>query len=235
MRGFIFTLLWLGTTAHGAGLKATLTQRTIIQDKSVQLTIQCDDYELATVDPERTPTGMEFAFRGREVRRASDNGVELVSTIFTYLVTLKKPGRHVVPAFMAKLPNGDILRSDPLTVVVLDRDGTAITNPQQRGFIKVQIGSPKIYLGEAFPITMELYVEGFLPGDLPVPQLSTPGFRFTRKRPEFFHTVRLENGRRYDVFVFKTGAVSTKPGKRNIVFEVDVSVRDSNNQFGDRK
>ena len=235
MRGFIFILLFLGTTAHGAGLTATLKPGVIKQGDSAVLTLRCEGYELATVDPERTPAGMGFAFRGRDVRRATVGGVDKVSVTFTYLVTPAKPGRHVVPAFTATLPNGDRLRSEPLTLTMLDRDGGTASGQQHAAFIKMQITRQKIFLGEAFPVTMELYVERLLPSDLPVPQLTTPGFRFTRKRPQFFQTMRLENSKRYFVFLFKTGAVATKVGKRNIVFETDVTVRDSDNFFGKRK
>jgi hypothetical protein len=114
--------------------------------------------------------------------------------------------------------------------------GAGLAATQERtSFIKVQIDQHKIFLGQAFPVTMELYVQRLLPSDLPVPQLTTPGFRFTRKRPQFFQTIRMENSTRYIVFVFKTGAVATKVGKHNIVFETDVTVRDSDDFFGKRK
>jgi hypothetical protein len=235
MRGLIFILFFLGAATYGAGLTATLKPGVIKQGNSAELTVRCEGYELATVDPERTPAGMGFSFRGRAVRRTTVGGVDTVSVTFTYLVTPAKAGRHVVPAFTATLPNGDLLRSEPLALTVVDRDGGTVIGQKRTGFIKMQIGPSKIFLGEAFPVTMELYVERLLPSDLPVPQLTTPGFRFTRKRPEFFHTQRLENGTRYNVFVFKTGAVATKVGKRNIVFETDVTVRDSDDFFGKRK
>jgi len=235
MRGYILILICLGTTIHGATLTATLNPGTIKQGDSAILTVRCEGYELATVDPERTPSGMGFSFRGREKQFTSLDGMDKVSVTFTYLVTTSKPGGYVIPAFTAKLPNGDLLRSEPLTFTVLDRDGDAVAGRQPNGFINVQIDESKVFLGQSFSVTMELFVLRLLPSDLPVPQLTTPGFRFTRKRPEFFRTLRLENGRRYDVFVFKTGAVATKVGKRNIVFETAVTVRDSNNLFGKRK
>ena len=235
MRGYILILLCLGTTVHAATLTATLKPGTIKQGDSAVLTVRCEGYELATVDPERTPSGMGFSFRGREKQLTSLDGADKVSVTFTYLVTTSKSGGYVVPAFTAKLPNGDLLRSEPLTFMVLDRDGDAVAGRQPNGFIKVQIDQSKVFLGQSFSVTMELFVLRLLPSDLPVPQLTTPGFRFTRKRPEFFRTLRLENGTRYDVFVFKTGAVATKVGKRNIVFETAVTVRDSNNLFGKRK
>ena len=235
MRGYILILLCLGTTLHGATLTATLNPGTIKQGDSAILTVRCEGYELTTVDPERTPSGMGFSFRGREKQFTSLDGTDKVSVTFTYLVTTSKPGGYIVPAFTAKLPNGDLLRSEPLSFTVLDRDGEAVAGRQPNGFIKVQIEESKVFLGQSFSVTMELFVLRLLPSDLPVPQLTTPGFRFTRKRPEFFRTLRLENGRRYDVFVFKTGAVATKVGKRNIVFETAVTVRDSNNLFGKRK
>jgi len=155
MRGFLFILLCLGAAAHGAGLTATLKPRTLIQGKSAQLTIRCEGYELATIDPERTPPGMGFAFRGRDVHRATVNGTDAVAVTFTYLVTITKPGRHVLPSFTAKLPNGDLLRSEPLTFTVLDRDGGTPLTGQQTGFIKVQIDQQKLFLGGAFSVTMK--------------------------------------------------------------------------------
>ena len=236
MRGLLLILICIGTATHGAGLMATLQPGVIHLGESALLTVRCEGYELATLDPERTPAGMGFSFRGREMERASNGANEKISVSFTYRISTTKPGRHVVPSFRAKLPNGEVLRSEPLALTVLDRDGVVpVANQESTGFIKVQILQSKIYLGQAFPVTMELYVKRLLPSDLPVPQLATPGFRFTRKRPDFYQTVRLENGTRYIVFVFKTGAVATKTGTRNIVFETDVTVRDSDDFFGKRK
>ncbi len=236
MRGLILFLLCLGNAAHAAVLTSTLKPGAIQQTGSAVLTVRCDGYELATVHPERTPAGMGFSFRGREVKRSTLNGSDKLTVTFTYLVTTSKAGRHIVPAFTGKLPNGTMLRSEPLALTVLDRDGSSsVANQNSAAFIKVQLDRSQVYLGQAFPVTMELFVERLLPGDLPVPQLTTPGFRFTRKRPEFSHTLRLENGSRYHVFLFKTGAVATKVGRRNIVFEIDVTVRDSDDFFGKRK
>ena len=64
MRGYILILICLGTTIHGATLTATLNPGTIKQGDSAILTVRCEGYELATVDPERTPSGMGFSFRG---------------------------------------------------------------------------------------------------------------------------------------------------------------------------
>ncbi|MBC8325882.1 MAG: BatD family protein [Verrucomicrobia subdivision 3 bacterium] len=236
MRGLFLILVCLGNAASAAVLTSTLNPGAIQQTGSAVLTVRCDGYELATVHPERTPAGMGFSFRGREVNRSTLNGSDKLSVTFTYLVTTSKAGRHIVPAFTAKLPNGTMLRSEPLALTVLDRDGSSsVANQNRAAFIKVQLDRSQVYLGQAFPVTMELFVERLLPGDLPVPQLTTPGFRFTRKRPEFSHTLRLENGSRYHVFLFKTGAVATKVGRRNMVFEIDVTVRDSDDFFGKRK
>ncbi|MBT6449610.1 MAG: hypothetical protein HOK62_02675, partial [Verrucomicrobiales bacterium] len=175
MRGYILILLCLGTTVHAATLTATLKPGTIKQGDSAILTVRCEGYELATVDPERTPSGMGFSFRGREKQLTSLDGADKVSVTFTYLVTTSKPGGYVVPAFTAKLPNGDLLRSEPLTFTVLDRDEDAVSGRQPNGFIKVQIDESKVFLGQSFSVTMELFVLRLLPSDLPVPQLTTPG------------------------------------------------------------
>jgi len=68
MRGYIFILLCLGTTVHAATLTATLKPGTIKQGDSAILTVRCEGYELATVDPERTPSGMGFSFRVKALR-----------------------------------------------------------------------------------------------------------------------------------------------------------------------
>ena len=61
-----------------------------------------------------------------------------------------------------------------------------------------------------------------------MPQLVTDSIRFTRIRPEYRQaSARSLNGVLYqNVFLFETGAVAMKPGKLNLIFELDVIVMD---------
>ena len=152
------------------------------------------------------------------------------STTFTYQVTPRVAGRFAVPAFKAMVGNREI-RSDAIILTVLDADGNntpkniAKTPP---ALLRVHTTATKVYAGQVFPVSMELLAQGLRQSHLPVPQLVTEGIRFTRIRPEYRQaSARSLNGILYqNVFLFETGAVAMKPGKLNLIFELDVIVMD---------
>ncbi len=95
----------------------------------------------------------------------------------------------------------------------------------------------KVYVGEVFPISMELLSDSLRLNYLPDPQLCTEGIRFTGRR----YKLRIGsgvslNGHYYsNVLIFDTGAIAMKPGKLNVLFELQVTVWDHRADINGRK
>lgn len=228
----------LPAVVSAATLTATLKPSTVNLGKPAQLTIRCEGAQPPTVTPASTPRHLALTFKSEQRDTVTRNGRRIQSAEFTYEVLPKISGRFAVPAFKA-LVNGVELRSEPLVLTVLDRDGNAQTGAGTAppAMLKVNIPKRRVYLGEVFPITMELMAEGLRQNHLPVPQLLTPGIRFTIIRPDYQQTaMRPANGKLYRVFTFQTGAVAMKSGKLNLTFEVTVTVMDyTQNVFGKQR
>ena len=228
----------LPAVISAANLTATLKPSTVNLGNAAQLTIRCEGGQPPTVTPVSTPRHLALAFKSEQRDSVTRAGQRIQSAEFIYEVLPKISGRFAVPAFKAQV-DGVELRSEPLVLTVLDRNGNAQTGDGATppAMLTVKVPKRTVYLGEVFPLTMELMAEGLRQNHLPVPQLLTPGIRFTIFRPNFQQTaMRPANGKLYRVFTFQTGAVAMKSGKLNLTFEVTVTVMDyTQNVFGKQR
>lgn len=231
MTRVFLSFLALTTGTFGATLTATLKPATVNLGKSATLTLVCEGGIATTV--EQTAAARNLALSFVDSTKSIDivGGVTRESATFTYQVTPRVAGRFAVPAFKAMVGNREI-RSDAIILTVLDTDGNNtpknIAKTPPPALLRVQTTATKVYAGQVFPVSMELLAQGLRQSHLPVPQLVTEGIRFTRIRPEYRQaSARSLNGILYqNVFLFETGAVAMKPGKLNLIFELDVIVMD---------
>jgi hypothetical protein len=233
MRTLIFILsITLPFALPAATLSAQLKPTTVNLGNSATLTLRCEGSTPATVNPIYTSNNLALKFLSSGAETRIINGIRTTTGVFTYKVTPKIAGRFAVPAFRAMV-NGKNIESDSLTLTVLAEDGNNTPNNLSKGpptaklLVKTTDNDKEFYVGEVFSVSMELLALGLRQNHLPVPQLLTPGIRFTRIRPEYQLTrSRAYGGGLYNVYLFQTGAVAMKPGKMNLTFEVDVNVMD---------
>lgn len=231
MARLLFSFLALATGTFAATLTATLKPATVNLGKSATLTLVCEGGIATTV--EQTAAARNLALSFVDSTKSIDivGGVTRESATFTYQVTPRVAGRFAVPAFKAMVGNREI-RSDAIILTVLDTDGNNtpknIAKTPPPALLRVLTPATKVYVGQVFPVSMELLAQGLRQSHLPVPQLVTDSIRFTRIRPEYRQaSARSLNGVLYqNVFLFETGAVAMKPGKLNLIFELDVIVMD---------
>lgn len=231
MARLLFSFLALATGTFAATLTATLKPATVNLGKSATLTLVCEGGIATTV--EQTAAARNLALSFVDSTKSIDivGGVTRESATFTYQVTPRVAGRFAVPAFKAMVGNREI-RSDAIILTVLDTDGNNtpknIAKTPPPALLRVLTPATKVYVGQVFPVSMELLAQGLRQSHLPVPQLVTDSIRFTRIRPEYRQaSARSLNGVLYqNVFLFETGAVVMKPGKLNLIFELDVIVMD---------
>ena len=101
----------------------------------------------------------------RSSRTSVVNGVMTRSVIITYRFLAEKAGTVTIePATVTE--NGNVFRSDPLTINVLSQ-GTEKSSASPDLFLEASVSSTDIYVGEIFRITYTLYVKPEIKISLP--------------------------------------------------------------------
>ena len=225
---FLFPLNLVAATLTG-----TLKPSAVNLGNSAILTLRYEGGTTSTVQQTTTPKNLALTLVSSGEEISLVNGQKKISSTFTYKVTPRVAGRFFVPAFKTNV-NGKEIQSDPLPLTVFNSDGSDLlkntdTQPPS-ALLRVSTPAKRVYVGEVFPVAMELLGRGLLGGgQLPVPQVATEGVRFTRIRPNYRSTRGRSIGSAYYpiAFLFDTGAIAMKPGKMNLTFELDVIVQDA--------
>lgn len=231
MTRFLLSFLAVTASATAATLTATLKPTTVNLGNSATLTLVCEGGIATTVEQTAAARNLALSFVDSQKSVDIVGGTRRESSSFTYQVTPRVAGRFAVPAFKAMVGNREI-RSEPVILTVLDANGNNtpknIAQTPPPALLRVKTTTTQVYAGEVFPVSMELLAQGLRQSHLPVPQLVTDSIRFTRIRPDYRQaSPRSLNGVLYqNVFLFETGAVAMKPGKLNLIFELDVTVMD---------
>ena len=231
MRLFLFAAFSLPFGLPAATLTATLKPSTVNLGNSATLTLRSEGGVASTVEQTSTPKSLALSFVSSGKEFSLNNGQRTINSTFTYHVTPRVSGRFAIPPFKTMVAGKEI-RSEALTLTVLDKNGNNtpqnIAKSPPPALLRVKTPVKKVYVGEVFPVSMELLAQGLRQNHLPVPQLITEGIRFTRIRPQYRQSSqRTIGGILYqNVFLFDTGAIAMKPGKLNVLFELEVTVMD---------
>ncbi len=217
MRLFLFAAFSLPFGLLAATLTATLKPSTVNLGNSATLTLRCEGGVASTVEQTSTPKSLALSFVSSGKGFSLNNGQRTINSTFTYHVTPRVAGRFAIPPFKTMVAGKEI-RSEALTLTVLDKNGNNtpqnIAKSPPPALLRVNTPVKKVYVGEVFPVSMELLAQGLRQNHLPVPQLITEGIRFTRIRPQYRQSSqRTIGGILYqNVFLFDTGAIAMKPG-----------------------
>ena len=231
MRLFLFASFSLSFGLLAATLTATIKPSTVNLGNSATLTLRCEGGAASTVEQTSTPKSLALSFVSSGKEFSLNNGQRTINSTFTYHVTPRVAGRFAIPPFKTMIAGKEI-RSEALTLTVLDKNGNNtpqnIAKSPPPALLRVNTPVKKVYVGEVFPVSMELLAQGLRQNHLPVPQLITEGIRFTRIRPQYRQSSqRTIDGILYqNVFLFDTGAIAMKPGNLNVLFELEVTVMD---------
>ncbi|MEE2715383.1 MAG: BatD family protein, partial [Verrucomicrobiota bacterium] len=240
MQLFLLILLIMPFGLSAATLTATLKPSAINLGNSTLLKLRCEGGIASTVEQTSTPRSLALSFVSSGQELSLINGRKVTSSVFTYRITPRIAGRYIVPPFKTVV-SGKEIRSEALRLTVYDEKGNntpkKIGNTSPPALLRLKPLVNKVYVGEVFPISMELLSDSLRQNHLPVPQLTTEGIRFTRIRPQYRIGSGVSlNGHYYsNVFIFDTGAIAMKPGKLNVLFELEVTVWDHRADINGRK
>ncbi len=157
---------------------------------------------------------LSIAYTGRSSHISIIQGRTSSTVSHNYQVTPTEPGDYVIPA-MQILLNGQALVTRPLNLRVLKGSDSA-TGADGQGklaFVKLVASKNTVYVGEVFPLEIQLYVTSAQ--DLQMPQLQGDGFVIGAIQQPTRNQVQ-SNNIVYNLLVFKASASAIKTGTLNL-------------------
>jgi hypothetical protein len=154
-------------------LTASLDREIVPLGETVTLTLTFQD-----VSPQGAPNlpplpNITVASVGNSTEMSIFNGQRTTKYTYTYTLNPTAVGEVTIPQLQV-LAGGQLLISQPLKLKVVQTDPNAAAAAAQTAFLKLQIGKTDLYVGEALPVEIILYVqEG---RDANMPQLEGQGF-----------------------------------------------------------
>ncbi len=192
---------------------AGLDRSTIQLGESAVLTLRFDGGK-----PDKLPTipaveHLEIGYAGQEQNITFNNGQKSEVLIVRFTLKPLEAKQYTIPKFTAEV-GGAHLPTSPMSLNVLPRKEVTPPNDPlaQFTFVRVHTPSREVYVGQSFPLEVQLF---FLNGqDIQLPTISADGFTLGKLS---HRTTRSQaNNRIYNVVVFQTIARPVKAGKLTI-------------------
>jgi hypothetical protein len=133
------------------------------------------------------------------------NGQTTQRFTYNYALAATQPGDTVIPAIQAMV-GGQMLTSQPLTLKIVP--ATPATAPAP-AFLRLAATKTNVYLGEAFPVQIDLYFQNM--DDARYPRLHAEGFSVVQGE-EPVRTQTQVGGVGYNLFTFKMAATPARAG-----------------------
>ena len=172
-RGFWFLVVLLITRAAviGAGVDVIFDRATITTYETARLSVQDRDVAPSGAPPTPQVPGLRMAFLGQGTQVTAVNGAMSRTTSYNYQVAASAPGEYTIPSFTVNA-QGQTFRTQPATLRVTGGD----TGRLQMAFMKIIPPSRDVYVGEVFPLTIELYYVARRGEQIQHPQIKGDGF-----------------------------------------------------------
>lgn len=201
--------LFLGIAEAAPGVRAELNRQSVPAGESVTLSLifeglpQAASPNLPAI-PNVNVTGVsqrsEFVF---------DNGVSTSRQVFEYNLVPAQPGDVAIPPMQIQV-QGQTFRTQPLSLKVLPATAPqADAGATNLAFLRLVTPKSEVYLGEAFPVEIDLYWQNAQ--DVQMPQLKAEGFTLGQPAKPL-QTGTTVGGAHYNLAVFKMAATAAKPG-----------------------
>ena len=212
--------LWLLSSINVLAVPAKMTARldrdSAAVGETVTLTLTFE--AIAPKAPPNLPQlpNVQANYSGQSSSFTFVNGESSSSVSFNYTLLLTQPGEITIPAMQAQV-EGQTLTSQPLKLKIAKSQAEAGAATPQNGaaFIKLVVAKSEVYVGEAFPIEIDLYFQNVEQNSLHMPQLQAEGFSLGQMpRPSQSRT-QIGNAV-YNLLIFKTSATAAKTGKLSL-------------------
>ncbi len=196
--------------SRAVNFTATLDRDTTRVGENVTLSLNFEDGSPKAAPNLPPLPNLKVASVGESSQFSLVNGQATSSKSFNYTLVPTQPGTITVPALQIEL-DGQKLTSKPLVLKVLKSDTP--TNPDAAltnlAFIRLVVPKTEVYLGEPFPVDIQLYFQNVQ--DVRIPQLRAEGFSLGPS-PKPTQTRTQIGNALYNLAVFKMSATAAKAG-----------------------
>ncbi|MEY2561876.1 MAG: hypothetical protein QOH88_69 [Verrucomicrobiota bacterium] len=229
-RLFAFTALALAVLVCSAraeqmAVTAVLTSSETAVGQPVELQIKVSGARSAAPPSEISVEGLDIRKTGQMQSYEMRNSTITSSVTFNYTIMPMRAGKFVIPP-QAVTSGGTTMKTEALTLEVggnTNRQSTggnrSTLDPRDLASAELVIPKKNVYVGELVPVEVRIRIDSRVRFDgnavLAGPQLSGQGFTVQKaQRPiEKQETI---NGRRFNVFIYKTAIAAAKAGNLEV-------------------
>ena len=235
--GFALSLIlsgWIGgnTSVHAAvSAKAQLDRATIMTGETATLTVTIEGGAPQSAEPLPAISGLAVQYRGHSQNISSINGHTTIKHLLNYSVSASQPGQFTIPSITVTV-DGKNYATQPVRVTVTKAD----PNTQNRyAFLRLNVPKNEVYVGEVFPIELQLYVVDA--ENLQAPQLKSDSFvihkqlEHTRSQAQVGNILYSVLNFRLSISAAKAGKLTLGPAEMNLVLRLRAQP-DPNDVFG---
>ncbi|HEY0455002.1 MAG TPA: BatD family protein [Verrucomicrobiae bacterium] len=199
---------WFHPVCAAPSVSAALDRQNVAVGEEVVLSLNFDEVNPGA--PPNMPALPNLTYNG--VSQSSSvtivNGAMQSKLTYNYAFTATQPGDVVIPAFKISAGGRDFT-TQPIKLSI----GKAAVNPENAvtniAWVKLIIPKNEVYVGEAFPVEMQLYFQNAQ--ELQMPQIKGDGFSFGQNaKPQ--QTRTQIGGKIFNLIIFKTSASAAKVG-----------------------
>ena len=236
-RFLLLLFLFVPALVYGQ-VRVSLSRSQISLGENAIATITLDGLA-ANQEPEfSVPNGLNSQLVGDSNLTRMINGAVAQSRVMQYMITANKAGDYTLGPAKIKMGNR-VIQSQPsqLKVVAAGQNAgnakAADDAVQKMAFLQLVVPKTEYYLGEVFPVEMNLY---FQSARADMPQLKSDGFALSNPPQHLQNRVRIGNGTyqqhsfRYAGRALKSGEVTFGPAECNI--DIQIPVQDTDPFFG---
>jgi len=203
--------LWIAQLPlQAASLTASFDRTTITAGESAVLSLTFEGSNPGGPPAVPSQPNLTIQYAGQSSQFTIVNGQTSSSLIYSYRVTPSQPGDYVIPPVQAVIDNKP-LSTPRLRLKVVKASDNVASGGVKHALIRLIVPKTDVYVGEVFPVEVQLYVQNAQNMDLP--QLEAEGFTLGAmpKQPD---RSQVQSGNAiYNVYVFKVAASAVKTGK----------------------
>jgi hypothetical protein len=217
---FILVSVAAAALASDIAVKATVTTGLVALGTAMPYTITVSGVQ--NLQPPVLPPmdGFDVRYSGPATRVSVINNSYEVEQSFNYILIPLKEGKFTIPAVTVDV-KGQALTTEPIPVEVVPAGAATSSSPdaaskaqdiESRLKLLMGLARDKVYVGEAVPLTVRMYVNHLSIQELSFPEIAQDGFRlepFTE--PKQFQEVL--DGVNWQVVEFSTLLYPAKPGE----------------------
>lgn len=218
--GYVLLLLALMTVTAVAAeptVRASVDRRISVIGDPITLQIKVVGVKRPGNPPDIAVDGLEIGYGGESTSASVriDNGVftSEKTTTWLYQIVPQRNGTFTIPGQTIQA-DGKMLRTDDITLTIQPNSaGDNDRGIEKISFAEFVISKKSLYLGEAVPVEMKLYVDSKVRWQpISMPEIEGDGFT-KQKMPEPRNEQVTKDGKDYDVLIFRTVITPIRAGK----------------------